>query len=178
MSAGVSGKSLGAYAGLSFVFASPQALEQTKGASFPSSMDVAGATAQSGPQFTVASPLLFALESALIPYGSAEMTRARWAHQQSLGSSVRSHLRELGVQPLAPEADAAPCVTTFALPSDNFLETCRRAGFELGGESGYLLNRRLAQIATMGGVDCSDLERLFAGLGQKSARSRQLAASV
>jgi aspartate aminotransferase-like enzyme len=84
----------------------------------------------------------------------------------------------MGIQPLAAETDAAPCVTTFSIPGDSFVETCRRAGFELGSESGYLLKRRWAQIATMGAVDCSDLDRLFAGLRQESAISRQLAASV
>ena len=178
MSTGVSGKSLGAYAGLAFVFASPQALEQTSAASFPASMDVAAAAAQSGPQFTVASPLLFALETALRPFASAETARERWARQQSLGRSVRSQLRQMGIQPLAGETDAAPSVTTFPIPSDSFVEKCRRAGFELGSESGYLLKRRWAQIATMGAVDSADLDRLFAGLRQEYATSQQLAASV
>ena len=84
ISTGVSGKSLAAYAGLSFVFASPLAMEQTKHASFPSSMDVTAAIAQSGPQFTVASPLLFALESALTPFGTAETSR-----QSSVTSNAR-----------------------------------------------------------------------------------------
>jgi aspartate aminotransferase-like enzyme len=178
MSTGVSGKSLSAYAGLSFVFASTVALEQTRSASFPASMDVAAAAAQSGPQFTVASPLLFALETALTPYASAETARQRWAQQQNLGRSVRSQLRRMGIQPLAADQDAAPCVTTFSIPGDSFVEKCRRAGFELGSESGYLLKRGWAQIATMGAVDCADLDRLFAGLRQESAASRQLAASV
>lgn len=178
MSTGVSGKSLGAYAGLAFVFASPQALDQTSAASFPASMDVAAAAAQSGPQFTVASPLLFALETALTPLASAESARERWAHQQNLGRSVRSQLSRMGIQPLAAEQDAAPCVTTFPIPSDSFVEQGRRAGFELGSESGYLLKRRWAQIATMGAVDCGDLDRLFAGLRQESAAFRKLAASV
>jgi aspartate aminotransferase-like enzyme len=178
MSTGVSGKSLGAYAGLAFVFASPQALEQTSSASFPASMDVAAAAAQSGPQFTVASPLLFAVETALTPYASAEIARERWAQQQNLGRSVRSQLRRMGIQPLAAEQDAAPCVTTFSIPSDSFVEKCRRAGFELGSESGYLLKRRWAQIATMGAVDCADLDRLFAGIRQEVPDPAPVAASV
>lgn len=178
MSTGVSGKSLRAYAGLSFVFASHQALEQTRGASFPSSMDVAAATAQSGPRFTVASPLLLALESALAPYSSAESACQRWAHQQNLGSSVRFQLRRMGIQPLADETDAAPCVTTFPIPDGNFMEKCRRAGFELGSESGYLLERRWAQIATMGAVDCADLDRLFDGIRRETLAPARLAAPV
>ncbi|MGH9646453.1 MAG: aminotransferase class V-fold PLP-dependent enzyme [Bryobacteraceae bacterium] len=178
MSTGVSGKSLGAYAGLAVVFASPQALDQTSGASFPASMDVGAAAAQSGPQFTVASPLLFALETALTPFASPDRAHERWEHQQNLGRSVRSQLRRMGIQPLAAEADAAPCVTTFPIPGDSFIEACRHAGFELGSESGYLLERRWAQIATMGAVDCASLDRLFAELRQESSTSKHLAASV
>jgi aspartate aminotransferase-like enzyme len=141
-------------------------------------MDIAAAAAQSGPQFTVASPLLFALETALTRLANAETARERWAHQQSLGHSVRSQLRRMGIQPLAAEQDAAPCVTTFPIPRDRFMEKCRRAGFELGSESGYLLQRHWAQIATMGSVNCADLDRLFAGLRQEAPGVARMAASA
>jgi aspartate aminotransferase-like enzyme len=178
MSTGVSGKSLSAYAGLSFVFASPDALEQTRGANFPASMDVAAAASQSGPQFTVASPLLFALEKALNPYCNAETELQRWAQQENLGRTVRSQLRRMGIQPLAADTDAAPCVTTFSVPEGNFVEKCRRAGFELGSESGYLLHRRWAQIATMGAVDSADLDRLFAGIHREVSAGSTASATV
>ena len=50
--------------------------------------------------------------------------------------------------PIASERDAAPCVTSFVDPGDGFVEKCRRAGFELGAESGYLRDRGWVQIAT------------------------------
>jgi len=80
----------------------------------------------------------------------------------------------MGIQPLAAEIDAAPCATTFVLPDHTFVERCRRAGFELGSESGYLLKHRWGQIATMGAVDCADLDRLFTGLraGEATLGSR------
>jgi aspartate aminotransferase-like enzyme len=178
MSTGVSGKSLGAFAGLSFVFASSEALEQTSSSTFPSSMDVAAAAAQTGPRFTVASPLLFALKSALTRYASPEIMRERCEQQRNLGHFVRSQLRRMRIQPLAAEIDAAPCVTTFPIPDVTFVERCRRAGFELGGESGYLLERRWAQIATMGAVNSADLDRLFSSLRQESNGSARMAATV
>src|SRR5258708_37719069 len=82
MSTGVSGKAIGAYAGLSLVFASSTALDQVKGHGFPASLDVQAAAMCAGPQFTVPSPLLFALEAAL----------ANATEHASTGRAVRSHL--------------------------------------------------------------------------------------
>lgn len=161
MSSGVSGKAVGAYAGLSFVFASAGALEQVRGVEVPASLDVSGAMTQAGPRFTVASSLLFALESALDPYATPEQARQRFARQEDLGRQVRSQLRRIDIQPIASESDAAPCVTSFIDPGDGFVQKCRRAGFELGAESGYLRDRGWVQIATMGAVDSADLDRLF-----------------
>jgi aspartate aminotransferase-like enzyme len=176
MATGVSGKAIGAYAGLSFVFASTDALERASSDNLPSSMDVKAAVTQVGPRFTVASPLLFALESALVPYSSAERARQRFAQQQSLGRHVRSQLGRVGIQPVASERDAAPCVTSFAIPRIDFLETCRRAGFELGSESRYLRDRGWAQIATMGAIDSAELDRLFDAIKRESPLSVHLAA--
>lgn len=165
MSSGVSGKALGAYAGLSFVFTSKEALAQVSGLQVPASLDVSGAMNQVGPRFTVASSLLFALESALEPYASPDQASQQFARQQKLGRQVRSQLRRMEIQPIAAECDAAPCVTSFVDPGDGFVEKCRRAGFELGAESGYLRDRGWVQIATMGAVDSTDLDRLFEHAG-------------
>lgn len=144
MCTGVSGKAIGAYAGLSFVFANPAALERVPDMSLPASMDVRVAIAHRGPQFTVASPSLYALEAAL--------SQCDFARHAEMGSIVRRRLRELGIRPLAAEIDAAPCVTTFVAPDSAFVDRCRRAGFELGGGSGYLRERGWTQIATMGAI--------------------------
>lgn len=161
MATGVSGKAIAAYAGLSFVFASLEALDQVTGGDFPASLDVRAAATCVGPQFTVPSSLLFALDA-----GLTNVAANRFAERENKGRVVRSHLRRIGIQPLAAEGDAAPCVTTFAIPHRDFLDQCRARGFELGAGGNYLRDRGWAQIATMGDVDSEDIDRLFRGLTQ------------
>jgi aspartate aminotransferase-like enzyme len=162
MSTGVSGKALGAYAGLAFVFAQRGTFHSRSASDLPASLDIAAAVTQVGPQFTVASPLLLAVDQALaLNHGTGELSAARFAGHQALGRRVRAELRAAGIPPLARESDAAPCVTTFTPPHPHLEQSCLRAGFELGGHSDYLRDRGWAQIATMGAVTESDLEPLF-----------------
>jgi hypothetical protein len=41
------------------------------------------------------------------------------------------------------------------------VERCRAWGYAIGGQSGYLAERRLVQIATMGAIGREDLIPLF-----------------
>jgi aspartate aminotransferase-like enzyme len=59
------------------------------------------------------------------------------------------------------ETVAAPIVTTFVPPQPNFVEKCRKLGYSIGGESGYLAQRGLVQIANMGAVRAEQIEQLF-----------------
>ena len=149
LASGVSGKSLGAYAGLAFVFASevPRPAHPV-----PAYLDVAETIRTEGPRFTFSSPLLFALDRALeMHYDYAR-----------LGCLVRAGLRQAGIEPLVGDDAAAPTVTTFAPPFPGFLERCRSLGYELGGDSDYLAARNLVQIATMGAVSPRHIEDFFA----------------
>jgi aspartate aminotransferase-like enzyme/GNAT superfamily N-acetyltransferase len=171
MSTGVSGKAIGTLAGLSFLFPSAEALRQLSGTELLASLDSGAAVNTVGPRFTVASPTVFALGAALnLYYRDAEHIRERFAHYQRLGQFVRSELRNRGLEPLACECDSAPTITTFLPQSGDFVERCRRRGFELAADSEYLRNRGWAQIATMGAVRRSDLAELFAGIGRTGAR--------
>ena len=38
---------------------------------------------------------------------------------------------------------------------------CRQWGYDIGGQSGYLAERRLVQIATMGAVMAAQIDGLF-----------------
>jgi aspartate aminotransferase-like enzyme len=158
LASGVSGKSLGAYTGLAFVFAS----EPPRPAyPVPQYLDVAETIRTEGPRFTFSSPLLFALERAL------EM---RYDYSR-LGCLVRENLRKAGIAPLVPESFAAPTVTTFASPSPAFLDRCRARGYALGGDSDYLATRGLVQIATMGAVSPRHVEDFFAHWEALSAKA-------
>ncbi len=148
LASGVSGKALGSYAGIGMVFASevPQLSRPV-----PKYLDVAEAISTEGPCFTFSSPLLLALEEAL-------RTQRDYT---SLGGLVRGKLRERGIQPMVDGPLAAPIVTTFVPPSEDFPETCLKLGYRIGGESGYLAKRGFVQIATMGAVKDHHIEELF-----------------
>ncbi len=171
MSTGVSGKALGTLAGLSFLFPSAEALQQLSGTELLACLDTSTAVNTVGPQFTVASPIVFALAAALdLYYRDAAHIAERFAQYERLGQYVRSELRRLGVGPLARECDSAPTITTFLPPSGDFVESCRGRGFELASDSEYLRQRGWAQIATMGAVRRSDLARLFAAVAKPTER--------
>ena len=71
---------------------------------------------------------------------------------------------------MAPQAIANPSIVTFAPPdgisSADFVEQCRVWGYQIAGQSGYLAERRLVQIAVMGAVTASDVEPLLDRLAQ------------
>ncbi|HWG18976.1 MAG TPA: aminotransferase class V-fold PLP-dependent enzyme [Terracidiphilus sp.] len=165
LGSGVAGKALGSYAGLSFVFASSSALERLAGKQLCPTFDLAQAAAQEGPVSTVSTPLVSAVCEALRQnFFDAEACDRRFEHHRELGTWIRARIRELGLNPLAAEQDAAPTITSFPLPSPGFAGRCERAGFRIAHESEYLRTRGWGQIATMGNVTRASLEPLFEGL--------------
>lgn len=165
LASGTSGKSLGSYAGASIVFANRAELAHLDTSRVPSYLDLPSALATDGPRFTFPSPTLRALETALAEYATPEQTRARYSQYAELGAFVRQQLRRLGIEPLAEEACASPVVTTFNPPGDEtaaeFVHRCREWGFAIGGQSGYLAERKMVQIATMGALRRQDFASLF-----------------
>jgi aspartate aminotransferase-like enzyme len=151
LASGVSGKALGSYAGVAMVFAS-EILAKRR--AVPVYLDLEAALRTEGSRFTFASPLIVALEAAL------ELQR----DYAPLGGLVREKLRSLSIPPMVEGAAAAPTVTTFAPPKPGFLELCKSLGYWIGGESQYLRQRGLVQIATMGAVAAVHIEDLFHGL--------------
>jgi aspartate aminotransferase-like enzyme len=186
LATGATGKSLGSYAGIAIVFADRLSLTGLDWSRVPSYFDLPAALDSAGPRYTFPSPTLCALHAALAEYVPSARAVARYDRYARLGTFVRDHLRQVGLTPLADEACACPVVTTFAPPpgesAAEFVARCRTWGFAIGGQSGYLAERRLVQIATMGAItreDCLPLfERLrgYRGLGE--ARSRAAAALV
>src|SRR5262249_49951237 len=131
----------------------------------PSYLDLPAALATRGPRYTFPSPVLQALDAALMTYRTPDKARAAYGRYAVLGRYIRAELRQLGVEPLTKEDWAAPVVATFAPPgeesSERFVRRCLRWGFEIGGQSGYLAQRRLVQIAVMGDVRQESLAPFF-----------------
>jgi aspartate aminotransferase-like enzyme len=165
LASGASGKSLGAFAGTAIVFADTRGLAALDLGRVPSYLDLTTALATVGPCYTFPSPTLQALEAALADYATPELAQARYREYADRGTYVRSQLRELGLTPLVADPCASPVITTFAPPetetAESFVERCRSWGFAIGGQSGYLAQRRLVQIATMGAVSIPEIAPLF-----------------
>jgi aspartate aminotransferase-like enzyme len=148
LASGVSGKALGSYAGVAVVFASE---EPKLSRPVPTYLDVAEAIRTEGPCFTFPSPLLLAFEEAL----------RQNRDYTPLGTLVRAHLLDRGIEPLVDGPVAAPVVTTFEPPDPHFLQRCLDRGYRIGGESGYLAARGWVQIATMGAIAAHHVEGFF-----------------
>jgi aspartate aminotransferase-like enzyme len=159
------GKSLGAVAGAAIIFADADALSRIDRSGVPSYFDISAALASAGPCYTFPSPTLLALEAALREYATLDQAEASYARYHELGIWVREQLRKLGLTPLARDDSASPVVTTFAPPGEEssqaFVDRCRAWGFAIGGESAYLAQRRLVQIANMGAVRQDMFAALF-----------------
>ena len=165
LASGVSGKALGSFAGLAFLFISDQAMQRLDGKTLCPTFDLVEAVRTSGPVSTVSSPLVFAVYEALRRnYCGVAGREARYQHYRELGKWTRAQIREIGLGTLAAEETAAPTITTFPLPSTGFPRQCLRAGFRIAHESDYLRAHKWGQIATMGNLDRAALEPLFAAL--------------
>jgi aspartate aminotransferase-like enzyme/N-acyl-L-homoserine lactone synthetase len=165
LASGASGKSLGAIAGASILFADRSALAAINPERIPSYFDLRAALDSDGPCYTFPSATLFALEAALREYLTPAKAQLAYQRYHVLGVYVREQLRQLGLEPLAEDVWASPVVTTFTPPgedtSESFVDRCRQWGFDIGGQSRYLAQRRLVQIATMGAITADQCAPLF-----------------
>jgi len=170
LATGATGKSLGALAGLAIVFADAASLAQLDTSRVPSYLDIPTVLASEGPRYTFPSPNVRTLDAALAEYSSPEKAQARYGYYAALGDHVRGQLRQLGLPPLADDACACPVITTFNPPAGEtsaaFVTRCQAWGFLIGGQSPYLAERRLVQIATMGAVTRADCAPLFEQLAR------------
>ncbi|MEM9702523.1 MAG: hypothetical protein AAF907_08775, partial [Planctomycetota bacterium] len=162
---GVSGKSIGAPAGLSFVFhteppASPGRL--------PRALDLGWYRARDGVPFTLPSALVAATVAAL----EQESPEARFAVIADRTDRLIAGLRSIGFEPFAPEPRAPGFVTvrvgspwTAERLSDRLAKRGIRAN-----RSVYLRERSLVQFAVIGRPSPAGLNRLTAALADFADR--------
>ena len=110
------------------------------------------------------------------------LARERFEFIHDLGVLVRDRLRAAGIAPLADDSCASPVITTFTPPdgesSADFVTRCLGWGFHIAGHSGYLAERGLVQIATMGASHRDDVERFFDRLERAREKAGLTAAAV
>ena len=178
LATGVSNKSVGGVAGVSMVFARPDALTHVNRHRTPPYLDLVDAMTTPGPCYTFPSAPLLALDAALQVYADSRRRAARYGRYVQLGRYVRGQLDALGLAPLVREPYACPVITTFRVGTngthDRFIARCRDFGYAVGGESGYLSRRNWCQVATMGELSIDDCRPLFDRLAVWLERERPL----
>ena len=150
----VSGKSLGAPAGLSFVFHRDPPAHTPR---VPRSLDLALHAAADGIPFTLPSGPVHAAAAAMRAFDGA----GRFAEIAGLAKRLNAGLAELGLAPVAGEPRFAG-VTTFAVPepgdAGRWVGRLARRGFAVN-RSGYLNERNWVQCATLGRPRAADVDR-------------------
>jgi aspartate aminotransferase-like enzyme len=168
----VSGKGLGAFAGLAIVFYN-HAIQAASGR-LPRYLDLGLYAVCDGVPFTHSSNLLRALEAAIDRVDWT--TRFRVIAERT--AELRRNLRESGFDLVAPEAHAAPGIVTIALPAT-------MSGFSVGGElqdqgymvatnSEYLRRRNWIQISLMSQPSRAELAGVVEALGRICPARRSL----
>ena len=175
LASGVSGKALGAFAGLSLVFYHHTLAPSD---SLPRYLDLGLYAATGGVPFTHSSNLLDALEAATRRLADhPPFTRiARQCHR------LHEQLRRRDLVPVAREAITSPAVITLQLPtpesSAEWGEDLERQGIRLGWASEYLVRRNWIQICLMGAVDDADLTRLLSAIDRRLVEAQLRGSSV
>jgi aspartate aminotransferase-like enzyme len=168
LATGVSGKALGAPAGIAFVFHNH---DISVSCSLPRYLDLGLYSRNEQPPFSQSSNLLRALRAALrardsmIP--SPDIVRdAAW---------LRGQLRAGGTEILVPDSESSPAVTTVVVPldvsSDEIGAELTEAGFSVSYQSAYLRDRNWIQICLMANYRRDAIAPLAASLVSLLSRS-------
>jgi aspartate aminotransferase-like enzyme len=161
---GVSGKALGAYAGIALIFIEEEILKKIRFEKMPACFNIRAGIYQREPLFTLPSPQVLALEEVLRRYyPDAEAANRRFRHYAELGAWVRGELRARGCSLVTAEEFAAPTICSFPLP-DRAVERCRARGFRIAYESQYLRERGWGQIGVMGDLNERMIAKVFDAL--------------
>jgi aspartate aminotransferase-like enzyme len=169
LASGASGKGLGAFPGLAMVFYNQKIAPAPR--ALPRYLDLGLYAVNEGIPFTHSSNLLHAL---LIALERFEPER-RFQEIAELSLWLRSKLRELDFEIVAPGAHASPAVMTIALPrrmnSEKVGRSLEEAGYLLSYRSGYLLRRNWIQTCLMGQCSREELVPLVDVLRELQERA-------
>ena len=169
LATGVSGKAIGALAGLSMVFHQGAVKPCARA---PRYLDLSLYAEAEGVPFTQSSGLLNALRVAV----ERTLRRGGFSEVRGLAAWLRGELRAMGFYLLADDAVASPGIVTLVLdPRESALElgdALARAGFAVSYRSTYLRERNWIQIALMGECTRHKLELLLRAMGHLRAQPR------
>jgi len=146
---GVSGKAIGGYTGLSFVFHRKQVHRSLK---IPRYLDLGLYQETQSVPFSHSSNLLQALLSALELNSQKRDEKTR-----QLAALLRKRIEEMGLSIVTPASKAMPYIITIEIPSRYssvaFGDRMASFGFQMHYESAYLVQRNWLQISILGQED-------------------------
>lgn len=173
LASGVSGKALGACAGLALVAHDGRLVGTGR---VPRSLDLAAYQAADSVPYTQPSTLIAALDAALdIDWP------ARWQRVATSDAGLRRALRAKGFAIVADDVHAMPGVITLNCGPDvsasRLARRMARSGYQLAAGSDYLLIRNWLQVCLMGEWDDAALQALPDILGHHVKACRTLGAA-
>lgn len=158
LASGVSGKCIGSYPGLSFVFYNH---EITSSNSILRSIDLGFYADSNGIPFTISSNLVYALSKAIDTLDEKE----RYIHLEELSNWTREQLHNIGFNIISNRDNASPGLITISLPSwlssSDLGNKLQDNGYLLHWRSQYLLDRNWIQIALISRYNKNKIKPLF-----------------
>ena len=168
LASAVSGKALGAYAGLTMVFHDGRL---DRGGHVPRYLDLASYEDHAGVPFTQSSNLLAALDASL----QGSDWPIRWRRIREADAALHEGLEGAGFQ-IVGTGERMPGILTLAIPtrisSNKLAKSMARHGYLLAGHSSYLQTRNWLQICLMGQWQDDLLEVLPRQLARQVDRAR------
>lgn len=157
LASGVSGKAIGAFTGVSFVFHQHPVQPSTR---IPKYIDLGMYCDNDSIPFSHSSNLLEALYTALLIDPLERYEKIKRTYQ-----TIRDCLDTIGLKIISPEQHASPMILTIEIPASvssvNIGETLCYHGYQLHYESSYLRGKNWIQIACIGEYQSSDIEKML-----------------
>ncbi|MCC3355700.1 aminotransferase class V-fold PLP-dependent enzyme [Bacillus sp. REN16] len=155
---GVSGKAVGGYTGLSFVFHNH---EVSPNQSIPRYLDLGMYTYHESIPYSHSSNMLEALHEALQKYENDDF----YFEIKERYSMIREHIEGMGLEILTAPEYSSPAIMTILLPdhitSKDFGDDMALQGFYLHYESGYLQERKWIQISCLSSHDDKQILKML-----------------
>ncbi|MGJ7920472.1 aminotransferase class V-fold PLP-dependent enzyme [Neobacillus sp. LXY-4] len=157
LASGVSGKAIGAFTGLSFVFHQHPVQPSSK---LPKYIDLGMYCEHNSIPYSHSSNLLEALHTALLFNPQDRYDKIKQTYR-----SIKDSLNEMELKTVTPEQYASPTIFTIEIPSNissvELGETLYYQGFQLHYESSYLREKNWLQIATLGDYHGDDINKML-----------------
>ena len=173
LASGVSGKGIGAFTGLSFVFHNHEVSLSTN---IPRYLDLGMYYEKKSVPFSHSSNLLFSLLAAL-----KNMTGEWYETIQKRYDYIRGRIEKLGLSVPVAREHSAPCIMTVEMPegfsSVTIGDELFLQGYQLHYESAYLRERNWLQIACVGDISQKEIDGMLACLEQAIRNEGTLKAS-